>query len=204
MNPSTTAIILIGFQVDYFNTNGILHELLEDSAETRAVLGRTVSMLESLRDSPVTMISTPIIFSPDYSEVRQKDGLLLAIREAKAFKAGMPGAETVDELKAFGDRIQEIPGKRGFNAFTETELDRKLRDASIDHVVIAGAVTSICIDSTARAAYEMGMQVSILSDCTAARTNVEQKFFCTTIFPAYATVRTAHEVVASLSQETHE
>ena len=203
MNPSTTAIILIGFQDDYFSTDGILHDLLEDSDGTRAVLAHTVGMLESLRDSPVTMISTPIIFSPDYSEVRQTDGLLFAIREAEAFKAGSPGAETVDELKAFGDRIQEIPGKRGFNAFTETELGRELGDASITHVVIAGAVTSICIDSTGRAAYELGMQVSILSDCTAARTNVEQEFFCTTIFPAYATVRTADEVVASLSQGTH-
>ena len=203
MNPSSTAIILIGFQNDYFSTDGILHELLEDSAKTRAVLGRTVKMLESLRDSPVTMISTPIIFSPDYSEVRQADGLLLAIREAQAFKAGMPGAEIVDEFKTFGDRIQEIPGKRGFNAFTETELARVLGDASITHVVIAGAVTSICIDSTGRAAYELGMQVSILSDCTAARTNVEQEFFCTTIFPAYATVRTADEVVARLGQGTH-
>ena len=203
MNPSSTAIILIGFQNDYFSTDGILHELLEDSAKTRAVLGRTVKMLESLRDSPVTMISTPIIFSPDYSEVRQADGLLLAIREAQAFKAGMPGAEIVDEFKTFGDRIQEIPGKRGFNAFTETALASKLTDASIDHVVIAGAVTSICIDSTARAAYEMSMQVSILGDCTTARTNMEQEFFCTTIFPAYATVRTADEVVASLNQGTH-
>jgi nicotinamidase-related amidase len=203
MNPSTTAIILIGFQDDYFSTDGVLHDLLEDSAGTRAVLGRTVGMLKSLRDSLVTMISTPIIFSPDYSEVRQTDGLLLAIREAEAFKAGTPGAETVDELKAFGDRIQEIPGKRGFNAFTETELGRELRDASITHVVIAGAVTSICIDSTARAAYELGMRVSVLSDCTAARTNVEQEFFCTTIFPVYATVRTADEVVASLGQGTH-
>jgi nicotinamidase-related amidase len=203
MNPSTTAIILIGFQDDYFRTNGILHDLLEDSAGTRAVLGRTVGMLKSLRDSPVTMISTPIIFSPDYSEVRQTDGLLLAIREAQAFKAGTPGAETVDELQAFGDRIQEIPGKRGFNAFTDTGLARVLGDASITHVVIAGAVTSICIDSTGRAAYELGMQVSILSDCTAARTNVEQEFFCSTIFPVYATLRTADEVVASLRQGAH-
>jgi nicotinamidase-related amidase len=203
MNPSTTAIILIGFQDDYFSTDGTLHDLLEDSAGTRAVLGRTVGMLKSLRDSPVTMISTPIIFSPDYSEVRQTDGLLLAIREAQAFKAGTPGAETVDELQAFGDRIQEIPGKRGFNAFTDTGLARVLGDASITHVVIAGAVTSICIDSTARAAYELGMQVSILSDCTAARTNVEQEFFCSTIFPVYATLRTADEVVASLRQGAH-
>lgn len=203
MNPSTTAIILIGFQDDYFSTDGILHDLLEDSAGTRAVLGRTVGMLESLRDSPVTMISTPIIFSPDYSEIRQKDGLLLAIREAQAFKAGTPGAETVDELQTFGDRIQEIPGKRGFNAFTDTGLARVLGDASITNVVIAGAVTSICIDSTGRAAYELGMQVSILSDCTAARTNVEQEFFCSTIFPVYATLRTADEVVASLRQGAH-
>ena len=203
MNPSTTAIILIGFQDDYFSTDCILHGLLEDSAGTRAVLGRTVGMLKSLRDSPVTMISTPIIFSPDYSEVRQTDGLLLAIRAAQAFKAGTPGAETVDELQAFGDRIQEIPGKRGFNAFTETGLARVLGDASITHVVIAGAVTSICIDSTGRAAYELGMQVSILSDCTAARTNVEQEFFCSTIFPVYATLRTADEVVASLRQGAH-
>ena len=203
MNPSTTAIILIGFQDDYFSTDGTLHDLLEDSAGTRAVLGRTVGMLKSLRDSPVTMISTPIIFSPDYSEVRQTDGLLLAIREAQAFKAGTPGAETVDELQAFGDRIQEIPGKRGFNAFTDTGLARVLGDASITHVVIAGAVTSICIDSTGRAAYELGMQVSILSDCTAARTNVEQEFFCSTIFPVYATLRTADEVVASLRQGAH-
>ena len=35
MNPSTTAIILIGFQGDYFSTDGILHDLLEDSAGTR-------------------------------------------------------------------------------------------------------------------------------------------------------------------------
>jgi nicotinamidase-related amidase len=203
MNPSTTAIILIGFQDDYFSSDGILHDLLEDSAGTRAVLGRTVGMLTSLRDSPVTMISTPIIFSPDYSEIRQKDGLLFAIREAQAFKAGTPGAETVEEFQTFGDRIQEIPGKRGFNAFTDTGLARVLGDASITHVVIAGAVTSICIDSTGRAAYELGMQVSILSDCTAARTNVEQEFFCSTIFPVYATLRTADEVVASLSQGSH-
>ena len=56
------------------------------------------------------------------------------------------------------------------------DFARVLGDASITHVVIAGAVTSICIDSTGRAAYELGMQVSILSDCTAARTNVEQEF----------------------------
>ena len=203
MNPSTTALILIGFQGDYFNTDGVLHGLLEDSAETRAVLHRTLGLLESLRDTDVAIITTPIIFSTDYSEVRQTDGLLVAIREAEAFKAGSSGAETVDELRAFGDRIQEIPGKRGFNAFAETELGRVLLDASIKNVVIAGAVTSICIDSTAREAYERGMQVTILSDCTAARSSVEQEFFCTTIFPAYATVCTADEIVANLIQGAH-
>ena len=77
-----------------------------------------------------------------------------------------------------------------------TTLAGTLESKQIQSVVVAGAVTSICIDSTARAAYERGMNVSILSDCTAARTAAEQEFFCESIFPTYATVMTSEELLA--------
>jgi nicotinamidase-related amidase len=44
------------------------------------------------------------------------------------------------------------------------------------------------VDSTARAAAELGFNVYIVSDCTAARTVVEQEFYCQQIFPIYAQV----------------
>jgi nicotinamidase-related amidase len=49
-------------------------------------------------------------------------------------------------------------------------------------------VTSICVDSTGRAAYDRGYKVSVLSDCTSGRTTFEQDFYCENVFPLYAEV----------------
>ena len=61
--------------------------------------------------------------------------------------------------------------------------------------MIAGVVTSICIDSTGRAAHERGYRVSILKDCTAGRTSFEQNFYCENIFPLYASVIESKELL---------
>ena len=88
-----------------------------------------------------------------------------------------------------------MAGKRGLNAFSNTRLDELLTERGIEHVVLAGAVTSICIDSTGRAAHERGYQVSVLSDCTASRTKMEQTFYCEQIFPLYAAVTDAKSLL---------
>ena len=59
-------------------------------------------------------------------------------------------------------------------------------------------VTSLCIDSTGRAAYERGFLVTILSDCVSARTLDEQAFYCNSIFPLYADVLNNQEALEGL------
>jgi nicotinamidase-related amidase len=199
MNTQETALILIGYQNDYFAKDGALRPAIEDTERLDAVLRNTVHLIDSIQGSDVSIISTPIIFSHDYSEMLQADGILAAIKDAKAFREGTPGADTVNELKAFGDRLIEIPGKRGFNAFVQTNLDAVLAEKGIKNVIFAGAITSICIDSTARAAYEYGYRVFVIEDCTAARTNAEQELFCGIIFPTYATLENSKTLAESLS-----
>ena len=63
----------------------------------------------------------------------------------------------------------------------------------IEHVVLAGAVTSICIDSTGRAAHERNYSVTILTDGTASRTPFEQSFYCENVFPLYANSCTVND-----------
>ena len=198
MTPANTALILVGFQNDYFAGDGILRPVLQDGGHVDHVLARTLQLIEAAKDTEMLMVTTPIIFSSDYAEVTQSGGILRAIKDAKAFQAGTVGAETIPELTGYGDRIIEVPGKRGLNAFTQTELERVLADHGTDTVVMAGAVTSICIDSTGRAAYERGKSVVVLEDCTTARTQVEQEFFCTTVFPTYGTVMTADGLLDEL------
>lgn len=198
MSPAKTALILVGFQNDYFATDGILRSVLQDGGHVDHVLARTLQLIEAVKDTEMLLVTTPIIFSPDYAEVTQSGGILRAIKDAKAFQFGTTGAATIPEIAAFGDRIIEVPGKRGLNAFTQTDLEQVLADHHTEAVVMAGAVTSICIDSTGRAAYERGKSVVVLEDCTTARTQVEQEFFCSTVFPTYGNVMTADALLEEL------
>lgn len=55
------------------------------------------------------------------------------------------------------------------NSFVNTELHDKLQAQNIDHVVIVGMMTHMCIDATARAAADLGYKVSVVEDACASR-----------------------------------
>jgi len=188
MDPQHTALVLIGYQNDYFATDGKLYAVIEESSRLTGTLANTVDLLTRLSATPVLIVATPIGFTPDYSELVESIGILKTVKELGAFKAGTSGAETIPELRRFGERIMEVPGKRGLNAFSNTDLDNLFHQRGITNVVLAGVATSICVDSTGRSAYERGYQVAILSDCTAGRTTFEQDFYCENVFPLYAEV----------------
>ena len=198
MNPATTALILVGYQNDYFAKDGILRGVVEEPNRVDTVLANSLAFIAAAARTPMTIISTPIVLEPDYRALANAVGILDKIKESGAFKAGTPGADTIPELLAYGDRITYVTGKVGFNAFSNTTLDAGLRQRGIKDVLVAGMITSLCIDSTGRAAYERGYSVTILSDCTSARTPAEQEFFCSTIFPLYGKAARSTDVLAGL------
>jgi nicotinamidase-related amidase len=199
MNPARTALILVGYQNDYFAADGILRGVVEDPHGVDRVLGNTLAFIESLQSTEATIISTPIILAPDYRAMASPVGILNTMKEVGAFKEGSVGAEDIPELAQFGDRIQYVSGKVGFNAFSNTSLDEVLRERDIENVLVCGMVTSLCIDSTGRAAYERGYNVTIISDCSSARTETEHEFFCENVFPLYGRAATSDEVLAEMT-----
>jgi nicotinamidase-related amidase len=188
MNPQHTALVLIGYQNDYFATDGVLSRVIEEASRVNGTLTNTIDLLDRLASTPLLIVATPISFTADYHELTDPVGILKTIKEMGAFQAGTKGAETIPEVRRFSERITEVPGKRGLNAFSNTDLDNLFQQRGITNVVVAGVVTSICVDSTGRSAFERGYKVSILSDCTSGRTTFEQDFYCENIFPLYAEV----------------
>lgn len=201
MDPKSTAVILVGYQNDYFASNGILRGVIEEANRVDATLANTLDLLQTAIAAEMTVISTPIILTPDYRAMAESEGILGAIKSSGAFRAGSPGADTIPEILAFEDKIIYVNGKQGFNAFSNTELDRVLREHNIHHLLLAGMITSLCIDSTGRAAYERGYKVTVLSDCVSARTPAEQEFYCKNIFPLYADVMTNREFMECTATE---
>lgn len=199
MHPSDTALILVGYQNDYFAKNGVLRGVVEEPNRVDQVLANSLGFIRTMSSTPLTIISTPIVLEPTYRAMANSVGILDVIKNSGAFKAGTAGADTIPELLEMGERITYVRGKVGFNAFSNTELDRTLRAKNIKNVLVAGMVTSLCIDSTGRAAYERGYSVTILSDCCSGRTPSEQDFFCKNVFPLYAGVLDSKQAMAKLT-----
>lgn len=83
---------------------------------------------------------------------------------AAAFVPGAPGFELHPEVtKRPHDVLIEktLPG-----SFTGTGLDAWLKEHKIDTVTIAGYMTQMCCDTTARQAFHRGYTVKFLSDAT--------------------------------------
>ena len=183
---SKPALILIGFQNDYFHESGALHAVVKNSIDHAKVLQNSLKLIDAF--VPRLIISTPISFSSNYSELGEAVGILKTIQDVKAFQKNTFGAETIDQLKAKGPKILELPGKISFNAFEHTDLEAVLKANDIDEIILAGAVCSVCIDSTGRAAFEKSYKVTMVADCIAGRTVEEQQLYNESIFPIYANV----------------
>jgi nicotinamidase-related amidase len=84
--------------------------------------------------------------------------------EAATFRKGTHGWELHDEIKRrHADVIIEktLPG-----SFTGTMLENWLQERSVDTVTIAGYMTQMCCDTTARQAFHRAYAVNFLSDAT--------------------------------------
>ena len=50
LKPEETAIILIGFQNDYFTENGLLHSVIEKTESKKNVLSKTIKLVNALKN----------------------------------------------------------------------------------------------------------------------------------------------------------
>ncbi len=87
-----------------------------------------------------------------------------AAKNAATFNKGTVNWQLHDEIKKrHADIVVEknLPG-----SFTGTNLDSWLKEQGISNVTIAGYMTQMCCDTTARQAFHRGYTVEFLSDAT--------------------------------------
>lgn len=58
--------------------------------------------------------------------------------------------------------------KRRYSAFSGTDLDQRLRERGITHLILTGVCTDICVLHTAIDAYQLGYQITIPECCVAS------------------------------------
>jgi nicotinamidase-related amidase len=72
----------------------------------------------------------------------------------------------IDELRP--ESGEYVVDKYGYDAFSGTPLLHLLDAENVDTVVIAGTVTQICVDETARGAFSAGIKALTVSDAVSS------------------------------------
>ena len=91
--------------------------------------------------------------------------------------------------------------KNRYSAFIRSDFERTLRDKGIDTLLIAGTKTNVCCECTARDAMMLDFKVVMLSDCTAALSDAEQRTTLENVIQQFGDVLTADEALALFDRE---
>jgi nicotinamidase-related amidase len=88
--------------------------------------------------------------------------------------------------------------KRQWGAFAGTDLDAILRERGVRSIVIAGITTNFGVESTARAAIDLGYDIIFVEDAMTSVGAGSHEGAVYGVFPFIGQVRSAEQVIALL------
>jgi nicotinamidase-related amidase len=133
-----TALLVIDVQVSMFDRDLYPHE-------GDQVLANIGTLLEGARST-----GTPVIF------VRHEHA------RYEPMMRGNPGWEIHPAVAPLPG--ESIVDKRACDAFYATPLEQTLRDLGIEHLVVAGLQTEMCVDTGCRSALHRDFDVTLAAD----------------------------------------
>jgi len=166
-----TALLFVDPYNDFLSEGGKLWPALSPVATQ-------VHLLENLRAATraARTAGLPVFIVPHHrSEPGDLDGwsqptpYQRAASQAQIFAKGTWGGEWHPD---FAPEPGDIVCKEHLNSsgFANTDLDFRLKQRGITHVVLVGLIANTCIETTGKFATELGYHVTLVRDATAAMT----------------------------------
>ncbi|UUT20506.1 MULTISPECIES: cysteine hydrolase family protein [Pseudomonas] len=140
------ALIVVDIQNDYFPNGKWPLVGVEAAADNAARL------IQAFRDSGQQVVHIRHEFTSD---------------SAPFFTPGSSGAQLHPKVSNRAD--EPVVLKHFVNSFRETELEAILDQHDIEHLVVVGSMSHMCIDGVTRAAADLGYGVTVIHDACATR-----------------------------------
>ena len=158
-----------------------------------AVVANTAALARAFRRAKLPVVLVTIGFSPD-------GGDRLAPRTDARPPVLPPDPDLWQLVPELGAEPSDIiVKKRQWSAFYGTDLDLQLRRRHVTGIVLTGVLTSIGVDTTARAANERAYNVTFASDAMSDVDPAAHEVAHTKIFPRLGEVGPTEAVLARLN-----
>ena len=196
LNKSTTALLACHWENDVVGPSGAFAPFYRARLESNGVIGVAKRLIDGARRSGVRVVYTRVAFAEGHRDLVTNIPLLGVVATEQCLLDGTPGTEIIDALEPQAD--DWIVTNTKVSAFASSDLDRRLRAAGIDTVVLFGVATNLSVESTGRSAGDLGYRVVIVSDACDAATDLAHAATLAS-FTLLGELATADEVLAAMS-----
>ncbi|MFJ6777109.1 cysteine hydrolase family protein [Kitasatospora sp. NPDC091257] len=165
--PAGTALVVVDLQNDFCAGPVARARFGGDGAVLEAVVANSVRAVDRARRAGVEVLFVRFLGDVVHQGAawRARDRRLG--KEPKCLE-GTWGAEFHGVAPAPGERV--FTKRARFDAFLGEgpgeDLEEHLRAGGTGHLVLAGLYADVCVDSTARTAFQKGFHLTVLTDCT--------------------------------------
>lgn len=192
-----TALLLLDLQNEMVDPAGkIGGGGLANIVADRKVLANARRALDSARARGIPVIHVRLGFRADYADALSVAPRISKLKENKAAILGTSGTEFPAILAPADDEL--IVTKQCVNPFFNTGLLNWLLQKGVKHVVLGGVVTNLVVESTARAADDAGLAVTVLEDVCAAPNAEWHAFSIEKILPLFATISSSQQFAETI------
>ena len=188
IEASRAALLVIDMQLGF-----VSRESPQWIPQAERIIPRTAAFAETAR-----RLGVPVIFtSAQFLDPSPTDAHRMSLNLANGNLASdSRSLELADGLWQDGDIL--IAGKHTYDAFFETDLNYRLKGLGRDTLIIAGTLTNVCCEATARAGFDRGYHVLLASDLCATDNPVVQVATLQGIRRSYGRVLRSDQIEAEL------
>jgi ureidoacrylate peracid hydrolase len=174
------AVVVVDMQNDFASPGGMFARAGVDVRCIRAIVPPMAALLDAARAAGIVVVYLKMGFQPDLSDTGAPNSPTWV--KHLPFDAGLEvtapdgapsrilvrdtwNTDVVDELAPSDGDV--VLYKNRYSGFYRTELDDELRSRDVETLVVVGATTSVCVESTVRDATFRDYRCLVLEDCIA-------------------------------------
>jgi ureidoacrylate peracid hydrolase len=162
----------VDVQNDYLHEDGSLARSGRSVSPTQAVVPRIASVIDDARSQGVQVVWVKTEHH-DWTNSPAWTQRLAGKQDVGRYPICVGGSWGAEFYQVSPREGEPVITKHRYSGFVNTDLDTVLRSLRIQHLVVIGVTTNVCVDSTARDAVMRDYFVTLVTDCMAADTEDE-------------------------------
>jgi ureidoacrylate peracid hydrolase len=155
-----SAVLVVDIQKGYCSPQGSIAKLGYGVSHFSKLIPRISKFIDNARKLGVQVIFTRMIEDPAYMEINAK----LKMKSVNASAITSPDTLDFEYFKVSPEKGDLEIVKNSYDSFSNKKLEKFLKKKKISNLVILGAYSDVCVDSSVRSAFTKGYNVIVPKD----------------------------------------